>query len=1697
MEFLRKQIKQSSTIQAKEHNRVKKGVGLVAGALLASTFVLSNGYVVSADEVSVNPATSITVTETGTDPEPAKEEVHNDSLATNLETVQPTPTTENTQSVADAGKQTGEIVTPVENSSLNNAVSEAKDTGVVIEEKEKMITNSFKEAEAKLNEQENRVKEATSTQKELDSVQANAEKEAKSAGVELKTSTEKIYKDNNKAALVDANMQAGQLSEATKAQNQVNESLPTAVKSSKDLGVSIVVEAGVKYEDATKALADLTQQVATLQTAKQTQADLDAAIAIAIAEAKKSGVNVTLSSTKTTAEIQSTIADIQSQLSKVAETVRVKQATADQIAHAETSAKASGVKVTKKDDVTYQSNDEAIKAAKAQEENLAKASQAQKTSDQILADAKVNAAANDTTVNVTGTKELTANQAQAEAQKQADKVAAVIKENKDAETKYQSDLKAYEDEKTRLEKEYNDALKAYNEQVAAIETSYTNDLAKYEDEKNRLEKEYNEAVVAWEKEVARIKEADSQKQGQYQNDAARVSKENEEIQARNAAAEAKYKADLATYEKAKAEYDQKVKEAEANVGKEGYLSRVEAQKLIFKSEPNAVISVSQPEASDMEISSTSRNRDIGQFRADSSNAPVHVLRKDSPVTVTYSSLQNSFYDSNKIDKVEFTYSLISTNLDNRDKILISFQQDPTRTVYYWADGNETAIEIDVKFFDKNGNQMQTDGSLISFASLNTSNFGQDYESVSNFNGEFVEINGSSIKVVNGVAVAQGSNGFVEQGSRFPEQFWDKDGSNYEYYGAIVGKAKGNDIKFTTSSKGRSYVWFAFNTNLKTLGGELTPPTPPTKPTPEPLKKTPDPLSETVLPPKPTEPTPKEAPVKKEYPKTPPTPELPKSPEKLAPKPVDIENIQVVTESHNVNLETTITPITLEAKTHGIQMVVPVHDVRVATTVNPVEVKQAPTNTKAATNAEGLNINTELVVKGSTVEWVLSNEALKAGRDQVTEYRVTDALPKGFVLNLKDTATKSSDWTVDYSRENHTIVFTLKDNKVMDLNTDLTAVAQIPVIKIVGTVVNDGATYENTFVTDITMSETVIRDKDGKLVPRGKVEKYSKTSNKVEVYTPGSNYRTYNGSVVVRYWDDSATPKRIAPNQVDLEDVKVGMKYDTTDQKQAKIAYNGKTYELTQRVGGSEQGEVTRGTTFVDYYYKEVTPDPGKGNVIVHYRDEDGNTISNDIEDTPLTQIGTAYTTTDNKPNKIVSEDGVEYTIIPEKTKGEETGKVRGGTTEVTYVYKRITPKPETPTPTDNTIQPVKDIILNKDGQSVDGKSLLPNAEVSYTYKWDFDQYKGMKLTEEDKLKGFALIGDLQDKTVKLDFEKAKLTTVDGKEVKGLNLVTYNSVDEASEVHKALLKAAGITPEGDFYMWIPSDYVAFANDYVENGTSIMITIPVVAGDYTGTFNNKIWQIDMGNGYSGNVVENNIPKLEAIKDVVKEIGSKETNQNGLVEVGQKFPYVLDGAAINANVEGGLTEYKIRDDFDERYDQYDSEFYAFANQDIKLADGTIIKKDEEITRYFKQELIRDESGKVVAVEYTVDPQFLASIDEKEGIFDPRVYMMVTRVAHADNVENTFTVSINGYEITSNTVVTHTPKPEESTSNKPEEPKIPETPKPETPVSEVPAKPAERVLPNTGDASADSAAVLAGTMLLGFGLLGMAAKKKAEGEE
>ena len=78
----------------------------------------------------------------------------------------------------------------------------------------------------------------------------------------------------------------------------------------------------------------------------------------------------------------------------------------------------------------------------------------------------------------------------------------------------------------------------------------------------------------------------------------------------------------------------------------------------------------------------------------------------------------------------------------------------------------------------------------------------------------------------------------------------------------------------------------------------------------------------------------------------------------------------------------------------------------------------------------------------------------------------------------------------------------------------------------------------------------------------------------------------------------------------------------------------------------------------------------KENVVVHYTDEAGNTIAEDVKDTTDGSVSSEYDTSDNKPAVITTKDGKKYALVPTATKGTEKGKVTEGTQKLLTFIKK-------------------------------------------------------------------------------------------------------------------------------------------------------------------------------------------------------------------------------------------------------------------------------------------------------------------------------------------------------------------------------------------------------------------------------------------
>ena len=693
-------------------------------------------------------------------------------------------------------------------------------------------------------------------------------------------------------------------------------------------------------------------------------------------------------------------------------------------------------------------------------------------------------------------------------------LAAIKKAKEDNDADYQAKLAAYQTELARVQKANADAKAAYEKAVEENTAKNTAIQAENEAIKQRnaaAKATYEAALKQYEADLAAVKqanatnEADYQaKLAEYQTELARVQKanadakaayekavednkaknaalqaENEEIKQRNATAKtdyeaklAKYEADLAKYKKDFAAYTAALAEAESKKKQDGYLSEPRSQSLNFKSEPNAIrtidSSVHQYGQQELDalvkswgISPTNPDRTkstaYSYFNAINSNNTYAklVLEKDKPVDVTYTGLKNSSFNGKKISKVVYTYTLKETGFNDGTKMTMFASSDPTVTAWYNDYFTSTNINVKVKFYDEEGQLMNLTGGLVNFSSLNRGNgsgaIDKDaIESVRNFNGRYIPISGSSIKIhENNSAYADSSNAEKSRGARWDTSEWDTTSSPNNWYGAIVGEITQSEISFNMASSKSGNIWFAFNSNINAIGVP-TKPVAPTAPT-QPMYETEKPLEPApVVPTYENEPTPpvktpdQPEPSKPEEPTYDPLPTPP-----LAPTPKQLPTPPVVPTVH----------------------------------FHYSSLLAQPQINKEIKNEDGVDIDRTLVAKQSIVKFELKTEALTAGRPKTTSFVLVDPLPTGYKFDLDATKAASTGFDTTYDEASHTVTFKATDETLASYNADLTKPVETLHPTVVGRVLNDGATYTNNFTLTVN-------------------DAYGIKSNVVRVTTPG-------------------------------------------------------------------------------------------------------------------------------------------------------------------------------------------------------------------------------------------------------------------------------------------------------------------------------------------------------------------------------------------------------------------------------------------------------------------------------------------------------------------------------------------------------------------------------------------------------------------
>lgn len=296
-----------------------------------------------------------------------------------------------------------------------------------------------------------------------------------------------------------------------------------------------------------------------------------------------------------------------------------------------------------------------------------------------------------------------------------------------------------------------------------------------------------------------------------------VSQYNAEKQA-YADAQAKYEADKTKYIEDKAAYEKNMAEAEENTKKEGNLSEVAEQGLVYNnaSEPNATHEVIKGNVVDeKEVQDTAKIVEVGDkdylvntvLNPDSEfiNGGTYVaLKAGETTTIRYEVLENSTYNGQKIAAVEYDYT------SDVDTYAILYN-DPTITIGLMNFSKAIDVATNVRFYDANKQLISlTKDALFGFNSLNRGKgelYDDKIEYVSNEAG-FITINGSTIANHEGdKAYADSSNDESVIGE------WDSFDSANFYKGGIVGLTKDGKMSFHFGNDGRVWQWFAINSTI--------------------------------------------------------------------------------------------------------------------------------------------------------------------------------------------------------------------------------------------------------------------------------------------------------------------------------------------------------------------------------------------------------------------------------------------------------------------------------------------------------------------------------------------------------------------------------------------------------------------------------------------------------------------------------------------------------------------------------------------------------------------------------------------------------------------------------------------------------------------------------------------------------------------
>ena len=534
--------------------------------------------------------------------------------------------------------------------------------------------------------------------------------------------------------------------------------------------------------------------------------------------------------------------------------------------------------------------------------------------------------------------------------------------------------------------------------------------------------------------------------------------------------------------------------------------------------------------------------------------------------------------------------------------------------------------------------------------------------------------------------------------------------------------------------------------------------------------------------------------------------------------------------------------------------------------------------KEARNLDNTNLDNSLVSKNSTVKFTLKVDKLPAGREVLNVLEFTDHLPQGYVID-EATVTRENNalgYNTVYDKANHTVVFSANSTLLNKLNENLNEVIDVVAPTVTGTVTNDGGIYKNNFKINLNNTYTTHSNVVTVNTPNGI------TPNKTNTNADNSNI---DGKIVVAettnyyklLWDlDQYRGIKLSRN-----DIAKGFYY-LEDYPEEAVTINNRLVSLVD-----SNGQAVTGVEVNSYNSLEEAP-------------ENVKTMISKANITPkgAFQLFTATNPTDFYNKYVVTGNSIKITNpMVVKDSLTQTGGVYEnkayqidlGNGYATETVRNIVPKIDT-----------NKHNYNEDGVLVDGKQVVAGTINYYKLLWDLDQYRGMSATNSEIAKGFFFVEDYPEEALTIDNSKVTMLDGKGQAVTGVEVSSYNSLENAPEDIKQALVNAKITPKGAFQLFRATNAKDFFNKYVLTGNSITITTPMkVKEELTttgGTYNNKAYQVDFGKTFETNIVTNIVPKVTPEKH--------NTNEDGTVVDGKQ---IVAGTTNYYKLTWDLTPYR----------------------------------------------------------------------------------------------------------------------------------------------------------------------------------------------